>query len=340
MTTFKAYIWQLRKSSFEIGQDYGVFLKKQPDLLTMYKHVTKETIDWRNMEAIYRELAPHLLEELQGVAEKLEVSYTSAAACFSGYDVPKTKAMGCTTLIDNGVYTRNYDFSPLLYDGIFSMIQTNSQYASAGYNLQLLGRHDGVNEKGLVIGLHFVSNEGYRKGISPWVSCRIVLDNCSTVEEAVCLLKLIPHAACYNFSIGDEKGNMATVETCPEKVEVLWGNGSLACTNHFKHKKMTTKNRTNIAGSLQRQTHLAKLMGSSWNQTKLFEHFSEDTSPLFFTDYQDFFGTIHTFSYAFNQGLIKTALAKSAHPLVLDFKKWVGGDDIVESVLTGEINEG
>ncbi|RUU69994.1 carcinine hydrolase/isopenicillin-N N-acyltransferase family protein, partial [Mesorhizobium sp. M7A.F.Ca.MR.362.00.0.0] len=82
--------------------------------------------------------------------------------------------------IDNGVYTRNYDFSPLLYDGIFSMIQTNSQYASAGYNLQLLGRHDGVNEKGLVIGLHFVSNEGYRKGVSPWVSCRIVLDNCST----------------------------------------------------------------------------------------------------------------------------------------------------------------
>ncbi len=340
MTTLKAYIWQLRKNSYDIGKFYGNFLTKHPDLLARYRQATKKEIDWRNMEAIYSELAPHLLEELQGLAEKLEISYRTAAACFSGYDVPMTKAMGCTTYIDNGVYTRNYDFSPLLYDGIFSMIQTNSNLASAGYNLQLLGRHDGVNEKGLVIGFHFVSNEGYRKGVSPWLSCRIVLDTCSTVEEAVCLLKIIPHAACYNFSIGDEKGNMAAVETSPEKVEVVLGEGALACTNHFKHKEMILKNRSNIAGSLQRQTYLERLKGKCWDQTEIFEHFSEESSPLFFTDYKDYFGTIHTFSYSFEQAIIKTALAKSTQTLEVDFKKWVQGTNINESLLTGEITEG
>ncbi|MDE5051124.1 C45 family peptidase [Niallia taxi] len=337
MTKLQAQIWQLRKNSFDIGQEYGLFLKKNPKTLEIYKQVTKPEIDMRNMEAIYLELAPYILEELHGLADKLEVSLAEASALFSGYDVPKTKAMGCTTWIHNGVYTRNYDFSPLLYDGIFSLIQSKNYYASAGYNLQLIGRHDGMNEKGLAIGFHFVSNDGYTKGVSPWISCRMVLDQCATVEEAVRLLERIPHASCYNFSIGDKLGNKVAVETSPEKVKVRLGQDSLACTNHFLTEAMSCKNRAYIEGSLKRQMHLDEWNYPNMQQQEIFDYFRADNSPLFFTDYDNFFGTLHTFSYSFKDHFIMTCLAGSDEPLLVDFKKWVEGENISETELTGNM---
>ncbi|TRZ35657.1 peptidase C45 [Niallia circulans] len=337
MTKLQAQIWQLRKNSFEIGQKYGLFLKKNPKALEIYKQVTKPEIDMRNMEAIYLELAPNILEELQGLADTLEVSFAEASALFSGYDVPKTKAMGCTTWINNGVYTRNYDFSPLLYDGIFSLVQSKNHYASAGYNLQLIGRHDGINEKGLAIGFHFVNNDGYTKGVSPWITCRMVLDQCATVEDAVKLLGTIPHANCYNFSIGDKLGNKAAVETSPDNVKVRWGQESLACANHFITEAMSGKNRANIEGSLKRQRHLEQRNHPSWQQQEIFDYFRADSSPLFFTDYEHFFGTLHTFSYSFKDHTIMTCLAGGNEPLVVDFKKWVEGENISAIELTGNM---
>src|SRR5699024_10392560 len=148
------------------------------------------------MKAIYSTFAPHLLEEIDGLAEGLGISHRKAAALFSGYDMPKTEALGCSVIMTEDYYVRNYDFSPDFYDGIFSMVQPGKTFATAGYNLQILGRHEGVNQKELVVGLHFVSNHGYKKGVSAWTAVRMVLDRCSTTSEAVNLLKEIPHAAC------------------------------------------------------------------------------------------------------------------------------------------------
>src|SRR5699024_11246032 len=86
-------------------------------------------------------------------------SHRKAAALFSGYDMPKAEALGCSAMMTKKYYVRNYDFSPDLYDGLFSLIQPDTSFATAGYNLQILGRHDGVNQEGLVAGLHFRSEE-------------------------------------------------------------------------------------------------------------------------------------------------------------------------------------
>ncbi|WP_338048244.1 C45 family peptidase [Pontibacillus yanchengensis] len=162
-------VLQIRDTAFNIGIKTGIEIKNQPIINTL-EAITKPEIDYDNMKSIYSSFAPHLLDELDGLAYSLNLSPYKAAALFSGYEVPRTEAMGCSALLTEDFYIRNYDFSPTLYDGIFSLVQPENSLASAGYNLQILGRHDGVNEHGLVMGLHFVSNDGYTKGISPWTA--------------------------------------------------------------------------------------------------------------------------------------------------------------------------
>ncbi|MYL18855.1 peptidase C45 [Halobacillus litoralis] len=335
MPDFFVNVLQIRDSSFDIGIKTGMEIKNQPIIKTL-EAITKPEIDYDNMKSIYSSFAPHLLEELDGLAQSLNLSSNKAAALFSGYDVPKTEAMGCSALLTKDYYVRNYDFSPSLYDGVFSLVQPKNSLASAGYNLQILGRHDGVNEKGLVMGLHFVSNDGYTKGISPWAAIRMALDMCITVDEAISMLKEIPHSACYNFSLGDSRGNMAVVEASPDKV-VVRREGSLTCVNHFQDDYLKNKNRDSIEGSLKRNNYLHNLKSNNLTQLEAFNNFKNKESPLFFTDYDNLFGTLHSFSYSYRNSKILTTIAQSSQNIEVDFKEWVNGMDINIQRLKGII---
>ncbi|MFC4408849.1 C45 family autoproteolytic acyltransferase/hydrolase [Chungangia koreensis] len=339
MSLLTVNILQIRDSSFMIGAQSGKWIQTKP-ILNTFELITKPEIDVSEMQSIFASLAPHLLDELDGLAQSLGITSDKAAALFSGYDVPKTEAMGCTAFITPDYYVRNYDFSPSLYDGVFSLIQPEKAFATAGYNLQVLGRHDGVNDKGLVCGLHFVSNDDYRTGISAWTAVRIVLDTCASVEDAIRVLTKIPHAACYNFSLADREGNLAVVEATPEGVKVRAGEKSLTCVNHFQDSDLQNKNRPHIEGSIQRNNFLNDLVYEDLNQHELFTTFADLDSPLFFTDYDELFGTLHTFSYSFKDSKILTALAQSTNVLEINFEDWVKGMNIPERLVTGIIEEG
>jgi predicted choloylglycine hydrolase len=337
MSEFSVDVIQLRDTSFNIGLKLGTHLHNTPQL-HVFESTTRPEIDFTNLKSIFTTFAPHLQEELEGLAHGLEISTEKSAALFSGYDLPKTETMGCTALITKKYYVRNYDFTPDLYDGMFSLIQPDGVFASAGYNLQVVGRHDGVNEKGVVAGLHFVSNEGYSKGISPWTAVRMVLDKCSSVDDAIHMLKELPHSACYNFSLGDKKGSMAVVEASPGKVAVRLGESLLSCVNHFQDPALTDKNRSSIDCSVKRNSYLQEMGAGNFTHFDVFNDFKRKQSPLFFTDYEELFGTLHTFSYSFQNSRIMTAIAQSDQVLDIDFEEWVNGRDLKEQVLRGIVD--
>ncbi|WP_042147299.1 C45 family autoproteolytic acyltransferase/hydolase [Paucisalibacillus sp. EB02] len=338
MSNLAVDVLQIRGSSFNIGFQMAKLIQNKPILETL-ESITKPEIDYNNMKSIYSTFAPHLLEEIEGLSHGLEISLGKAAALFSGYEVPKTEAMGCSAIVTKDYYVRNYDFSPALYDGVFSLVQPDNAFASAGYNLQILGRHDGVNQEGLVAGLHFVSNNDYTKGVSPWTSVRMVLDSCSTTDDAINMLKEIPHSACYNFSIGDKKGNNAEVEVTPRKVIVRRGQESLTCVNHFQLDMLKDKNRTSIEGSVQRNNILLNFISQNLTHSEMFDNFRVTNSPVFFTDYGNLFGTLHTFSYAYQDSRILTAIARSNQVLDINFQDWVNGENVKEHILQGIIEE-
>lgn len=335
MPDYTVHILQLREDNYHNGLKLGRSLRNQP-ILKAFEAVTKPEIDTEQLKSIYNEFAPQLLSELEGLAEGLEMPFSKAAALLGGYDVPKIAAMGCSAMITTSYYVRNYDFTPAFYDGYFTVAQADQGLASAGYNLQAIGRHDGVNEQGLAAGLHFVSFDGYQAGLSSWVGVRMILESCSTVDEASYMLRHIPHAACYNFSIGDARGNMAVVEASPDQVITRAGEASaIACVNHYE--TLTGKNRPSIEHSLGRKRYIDGLNATQLTQTEAFGLFKERESPLFFTDYDDLFGTLHTFSYAFEEGRVMTSLAQGS-ALDFSFRDWAQGQDIPEATLTGHID--
>jgi predicted choloylglycine hydrolase len=338
MSTFSVRVIQVRDRSFDIGLKMGEYIKNKP-ILNSLERITKPEIDYKEMKSIFCHFAPHLLEEIDGLSQGLEISPKKAASLFSGYDVPETEAMGCSALITNEYYVRNYDFSPALYDMIFSLTQPDTALASAGYTLQIIGRHEGVNEEGLVLGLHFVSNRDYTIGISPWTAIRMILDKCTSVDDAIYMLKEIPHSACYNFSVGDKKGNIAEVEASPEKVIVRNGQSFISCVNHFQEDVLKNRNRISIEGSIQRNNYLLGLQDKQYTHTQMFDNFKSKLSPVFFTDYDNLFGTLHTFSYSFKDSRILTTIAQSNQVLDINFQNWVEGKNINDQILQGVIEE-
>lgn len=339
MVNFTVNVLQIRDSSFNIGYKMGKLIQNKPLVKTL-DTITKSDIDVKSMETIFSTFAPHLIEELEGLSQGLEIPFNKAASLFSGYDVPKTEAMGCSALMTKEYYVRNYDFSPELYDGLFSLVQPDTSFATAGYNLQILGRHDGVNQEGLVSGLHFVSNHDYTKGISAWTAIRMILDSCPTIDDAIHMLKEIPHAACYNFSLGDKNGNFAVVEASPEKVVVRQGSSLLTCVNHFQDHMLTNKNRSvTIEGSVKRNNYLLYMKNKNYKHVEMFDIFKDINSPVFFTDYENLFGTLHTFSYSYQDSRILTAIARSNQVLDVNFQAWVDGEPINEHILEGMIEE-
>lgn len=336
MSDFNVTIFQYRGNSYQTGVKLGQQVRGTR-IPRLFETITRPAIDTDNMKAIYQSFAPHLLEELEGLTDGLNIPWDKAAALFGGYDVPRPAALGCSAMLTDSYYVRNYDFSPDLYDGYFSLLQPEEALASAGYNLQVLGRHDGVNQHGLVAGLHFVSNNGYTTGLSAWTAIRMVLDTCATVSEAIDILREIPHAACYNFSVGDKDGHAAVVEASPDKVEVRRAPTLLTCTNHFQEESLQYQNRPDLTNSVDRHIYIQSMGEKKLTQRQAFDHFHDKASPLFYTDYEEMFGTLHTFSYSYEDARLLTAIAGSDQVLDINFDEWVSGKNIAKNKMQGII---
>ena len=99
----------------------------------------------------------------------------------------------------------------------------NGSHASIGSSEILTGRLDGMNERGLVIGLHMVRMSPRLPGLSCVLIVGIVLDQCASTAEAVADAPPMPHAMQYNYSLLDADGVAAVVEAVPGSVAVRTG---------------------------------------------------------------------------------------------------------------------
>lgn len=89
---------------------------------------------------------------------------------------------------------------------------------------------DGVNEKGLAVGVLLIDTEATnqqtdRVDITTTTAIRLMLDRCATVDEALRLLESYDmHASggrCYHFQIADASGRSVVVEYIDNKMSVL-----------------------------------------------------------------------------------------------------------------------
>lgn len=334
MERFCVGVKQFRGTPYEIGREQAEHLTSIN--WERFSELTGEDFLMDDMVKDYQEHAPHLLAELKGLAGGLGKSLEEVSSRFSGHQIKGLPAMGCSSMVTEDFAVRNYDFSPIFYDHQLVLSQPRGYYASVGSSLHLIGRHEGVNEKGLFIALHFVSQAKTSVGLSGSAIVRIVLDMCSTTDEAVAKLKTLPHSWGYNYSVGDEKGHHVVVEASPEEVAVRKGEKQSSCTNHFVLESHQWFNRPHAFGSKNRHQAITEWEGT-FEET--FHWFSDQASVLFSTQYKEFFGTLHTFGYDFHNKLVKTVLPEG-RALTVDWQKWIDGENLEMRKLVGSLDTG
>ena len=169
------------------------------------------------------------------------------------FDIPN---LGCSTFAvetpeGDALFGRNFDmyYSPALFvrtapkNGYKSISMVNLAYIGFGENklptnmlnsiLTLAAPYvplDGVNEKGLAVGVLLIDTESTNQqtekpDITTTTAIRLMLDQAATVDEALALLEQYDmHASansCYHFQIADAAGKSVVVEYIGDEMVVI-----------------------------------------------------------------------------------------------------------------------
>ncbi|NJP37308.1 C45 family autoproteolytic acyltransferase/hydolase [Alkalicoccus luteus] len=300
------------------------------------KSIRRYTTDFRETKAWIEEISPDLWAELEGLSEGLGWRFEDIVHEYAGYQQSWIKS-GCSALMGRGVYGRNYDYHPKTYDGRFIMYQPTSGYASVGFAQRIVGRMDGMNEKGLAVGYHFVNRISPEDGFICCSIARLILDSCASVPEAVRLLKELPHRHSFNYSLADSAGRTAVVEASAKgAVELQSDEG--ACTNHFRAPSKLSENRHMTKESEQRLERLVELKRGSDSANDTFNLLNKTKYGIAKKEYGNWSGTIHTAVYDTVSLNVNVGIGTDAVPVGISFADWLKGSRFIVRKLRGQID--
>lgn len=329
---------QFRGTHYDFGFHQGELLKNSPILPARKKQWKRQAkrhfiVDAVRIENIFQHFSPKIWEELMGLRDALNMSTEEAVREFGGYYFEYGKS-GCSIFAGKHYLVRNYDNDPITYEGRYVLYApTDGGYATIGPSMQITGRTDGLNENGLTIGYNFINRLRSDDGFVCNMIARLVLENCGTVDEAIDFLKEIPHRHSFSYVLTDRTGKHRIVEASAREVSVRDG---MICTNHFEN--LTHENRYRQDDSLERYAAIEKQQSSIENVYDAFRALNDTDKGVFSKKYGSWAGTIHTTAYLSDTLQAWIALGGDRLPLILDFEKWLSGQDLQVKQIKGELD--
>lgn len=328
---------QFRGSHYDFGYMQGVKLRNSHILPNRRRQFNVSNrhliINEKEARDMLLSCAPRIWEEINGLADSLDWTTHDAIREFGGYYLEYTRS-GCSILTGTDFMVRNYDSSPQGYEGRFALYQpTDGGYATIGPTMQITGRTDGLNEKGLSMGYNFINRRNSEDGFICNMIGRLILENCADVAEAIELLEELAHRRSFSYVLMDPSGRSVVVEASPRSVVVREGSVS---TNHFE--LLTEENRYQSDDSKRREQVLLNHKNHFDDAYNAFRLLNNLNSGIFSMKYSTASGTLHTASY-FPQSLkVGFALGPDRLPLTIDFKKWVTGERLYVKRINGKID--
>ena len=329
-------VLQFKGSHYDFGVYQGERLQASPLLKNrevMYKHfIQKFTVDAPHVKNLLNTYAPHLTDEIEGLATVLGYSEDQALLHFAGYYA--NLKSGCSITSNSRYMIRNYDNAPSSYDGRFVLFApTDSGFASMGPTMQVTGRMDGLNEKGLAVGYNFVNTKNNGDGFVCNMIGRLLLERCGSVDDAIQLLRDIPHKHSFNYVVLDARGISKIIEASPRGIAV---REATACTNHFN--LLIEENRYRMEDSLSREQIILGAQKKELSMKQAFELMNGVDRGVFATKYGAWDGTLHTAGYLPSELRAIFALGGDALPVLFDFEKWLQGEQLVVTKLKGVLD--
>ncbi len=230
-------------SYYEMGVRHGAVLHKHGFRVPLQ---TEEKLEFgRQSEPEVKRVFPEILEEIRGFADACKIQYEQFAAFMFGIGVFKPEP-NCSVFAVAGesdvVFGRNYDFFySFKGDTESTLTLPDNGYFSVGQSDIFIGKEDGINEKGLAIGMTGVESSVVKPGVNFCLILRCILDKCSTTKEGIRILSNARMATTNNYLLADREGDLAVVEASPAKTRVRVPEDDkkfVVCTNHFVHPDM------------------------------------------------------------------------------------------------------
>ncbi|WP_054712157.1 C45 family autoproteolytic acyltransferase/hydolase [Bacillus sp. JCM 19041] len=330
-------IIQFRGSHEEFGYMQGVLLNDSFTVLNRENQwkVRKKrfSIDIDEAKKEITAISKPIWHELIGLREALEWPMERVLEEFGGYRVPYNRS-GCSIATGTNYLIRNYDYHPKTYEGRYTLFQPNDGgYAVMAPSQRITGRMDGINEAGLAMGYNFMNRKKPGPGFICCMIGRFILETCATVGEAVHLLQTIPHRHSFSYIVYDKSGKTMIVEATPKETHV---RSAIRCTNHFE--QLVKENRHHLVDSKRRLEVLEESQRQELSAKEAYSLFNGQHRGLFSDLYSSWAGTIHTSVYFPKELKTWFAIGPDKEPHVIDFRKWLEGDDLSKERITGEID--
>ncbi|GAA0437424.1 C45 family autoproteolytic acyltransferase/hydolase [Lentibacillus halophilus] len=336
MTDVRTDITQFRGSHYDFGYAQGAAIKESPVLKNRRDswRIRKPRFQtWeQDVKHAFMRFAPGIWDELLGMRDALGLPMTDVLRDFGHYRV-NAKPSGCSVLTGSNFMVRNYDYHPTTYDGRYSFFQPTDQgYAMMGPTSRVTGRMDGMNEKGLVMAYNFMQRRKPGDGFVSYMVGRIILETCATVDDAVQLLKDIPHRGSFSYIVLDRSDETYVIEVSPRSVDV---RRSHTCTNHFE--LLTHENRHHLDDSTRR-LNLIQEKEDRICAYDAFRLMNDKDRGVFADLYKSWAGTIHTTAYFPKELKAWFALGGDRDPVIFDFDGWLRGDDVATTSIHGTLD--
>ncbi|UOQ86873.1 C45 family autoproteolytic acyltransferase/hydolase [Gracilibacillus salinarum] len=335
MKNYYADVMQFRGDHASFGYKQGQWLLQSylNPIYTNSDSMKKVRFSFDQKEAVQwtKSLFPHFYEELDGLAEGLKMSLEQVLLHFSGFQ-QEWRRSGCSIITGDHFLVRNYDFHPKTYEGRFVLYQPDHGYATIGPSQRIVGRADGLNEKGLTTGYNFVNRRNTGDGFIPTIITRMMLETCQSNEEAIALLKEVPHRVAFNYVLADRFGNRHVVEATSDAVRVKEDTVS---TNHFDI--LTESNRYHLADSKRRMA-IFREQPPSLTKRDAFQLLNNIEHEVFSEKYPQSGGTLHTTVYDLHSLEAGIALGHNRVPTTFSFRDWLKGQDSWIRKVRGQIN--
>ncbi|MHA1751978.1 MAG: C45 family autoproteolytic acyltransferase/hydrolase [Candidatus Helarchaeota archaeon] len=220
-----------------------------------------------NIKKAIKKYIPNQLERMKGIAKGAKIGMNLQYGLHyievftgnpkSSYYIPPT---GCTKIFaippataDGSImYGRNYDFPNVLQPyQMVRLSEPDDRYKNICITQYPLGgTHIGLNNKGLAVGINYARTwEKYPddftfKGIPPTLLVQEMLENCSSVDEAIEFITNFPaRSNAQHYGMADKSGNVCVIETTHNDYSIRRPeDGILAHTNTFRTEKFLDHN--------------------------------------------------------------------------------------------------
>ncbi len=234
---------RLKGSHYDMGLHYGEIMASSGVDINEAISLTEEQRTFaKEALLVYEKYVPELLNEVKGLAEGAKVPFDNMFAWLSTmYGFGDMHGCTCFAFHENGktILCRNSDMYPELKKTSESVLyRADGKYILLGNSTSFIQLEDGINEYGLAIGMNFLLTKKYKVGINTGFLIRAILENCKDTNEAIAFIKEVPVCSTQNIILADKSGDLAVVESSPERIHARRSKEFVVSTNHFVSEEM------------------------------------------------------------------------------------------------------